>query len=339
MCEWGWGNSHLAPLFHFDNQRSPANFRGMKSSLFARRILSLVALATLALPCFAETFRVATYNVENYLDVPTETRRQTKSEESKAQVRANIKTLKPDVLAMQEMGQLSALKELQASLKADGIDLPHLEFVQGWDTNIHVCVLSKFPIIARRSHTNDSYLLGGRRFYVSRGFSEVEIQVTPDYTFTLIGAHLKSRRPVPGADEAEMRSEEAKLLRSHVDARIAADPNINLVVCGDFNDNYNSAGIKAIMGRGKNVLVDTRPAEKNGDYKPNPANPRWFPRNVAWTHYYGVEDSYSRLDYIMLNQGMAKEWVKSGTFALTLANWGVGSDHRPIVATFSTDAK
>lgn len=311
----------------------------MKTPLFARRTFTLLAATTLALPCFAESFRVVTYNVENYLDVPTESRKQIKSDEAKAQVRANIKALKPDVLAMEEMGQLSALKELQASLKAEGVDLPHLEWVQGWDTNIHLCVLSKFPITARRPHTNDSFLLGGRRFQVSRGFSEVDIQVTTNYTFTLLGAHLKSRRPIPDADEAELRLEEAKLLRSHVDARLAADPNVNLLVCGDLNDNYDTAGIKAVVGRGNKALVDTRPAERNGDNQPNPSNPRWFPRNVAWTHYYGKEDSYSRLDYILLSSGMAKEWVKEETYALTLANWGIGSDHRPIVATFSTDAK
>lgn len=301
--------------------------------------LALLAATLIALSSFGETFRVVTYNVENYLDQPTETRREAKSEAAKAQVRANIKALKPDVLAMEEMGQLSALKELQASLKAEGVDLPHLEWVQGWDTNIHVCVLSKFPIVARRPHTNDSFLLSGKRFRVSRGFSEVDIQVTPTYKFTLIGAHLKSRRPIPDADEAALRGEEAKLLREKVDARLAADPSANLLVCGDFNDDYDTAGVKAVVGIGNKKLVDTRPAEKNGDNQPNPANPRWFPRNVAWTHYYGKEDSYSRLDYILLNSGMAKEWVKEETYALTLANWGIGSDHRPIVATFSTDEK
>jgi endonuclease/exonuclease/phosphatase family metal-dependent hydrolase len=294
-------------------------------------------LASLAIgSASAESFRVVTYNVENYLDQPTETRRDVKSAASKAQVRANIKALKPDVLAMQEMGQLSALKELQASLKAEGLDLPHLEWVQGWDTNIHVCVLSKFPIVARRSHTNDTFLLSGKRFHVSRGFLEVDIQVTPKYEFTLLGAHLKSRRPIPDADEGELRVAEAKMLRAKVDALLHANPAANVIVCGDFNDNYDTAGVKAVVGTGKNKLVDTRPAEKNGDNLPNPANPRYFPRNVAWTHYYGKEDSYSRLDYILLSPGMAGEWVKEGTHVLTLANWGIGSDHRPIVATFST---
>jgi len=302
-----------------------------------RRIWWLVFFGGISLTASAVEFRIVSYNLENYLDQPTESRKAIKSEAAKAQIRTNLMALKPDVIALQEVGQLSALLELQASLKAEGLDLPHHEFVRGWDTNIHVCVLSRFPIVARRPHTNETYLLSGRRFHVSRGFAEVDIQPTNSYRFTLLVAHLKSRRPIPDADEAEMRLEEAKLLRAKVDARIAADPNVNLIVCGDLNDNFNTDGVKTVVGRGKNALVDTRPAERNGDNQPNPTNPRWSPRNVAWTHYYGVEDSYSRLDYILVSPGMAWEWVKRETYVLTLPNWGIGSDHRPIVATFDTN--
>jgi predicted extracellular nuclease len=84
----------------------------------------MIALLLPAAGAFAETFRVATYNVENYLDQPTETRHYAKSEAAKAQVRANLKALKPDVVALEEVGQLSALQELQASLKREGLDLP-----------------------------------------------------------------------------------------------------------------------------------------------------------------------------------------------------------------------
>jgi endonuclease/exonuclease/phosphatase family metal-dependent hydrolase len=90
-----------------------------------------------------------------------------------------------------------------------------------------------------------------------------------------------------------------------------------------------------LLGRGRTKLVDTRPAERNGDNAPN-TNPAWAPRNVTWTHYYGVEDNYSRIDYILLSSGMAREWVKNETQVLTIPNWGVGSDHRPLVATFET---
>src|SRR5208282_6404904 len=147
----------------------------------------------------AGTFRVATYNVENYLDQPTESRPHVKSSEAKAKIRESIEAIKPDVLALEEMGTTNALLELRASLKADGLDFPFWEHVSGWDTNIHVAVLSKLRILASHPHTNDSFLLDGRRFSVSRGFAEVDIQAATNFTFTLIAAHLKSRRPVPEA--------------------------------------------------------------------------------------------------------------------------------------------
>jgi endonuclease/exonuclease/phosphatase family metal-dependent hydrolase len=286
----------------------------------------------------AETFRIAEYNVENYLDQPSESRHSAKSAEAKAKIRESIHALKPDVISFEEMGTTNALLELRASLKSEGMDFPYWEHVSAFDTNIHVAVLSKFPITARRPRTNENFLLNGRRFSVSRGFVEVDIQVNTNYSFTLIGAHLKSKRPVPEADEADLRLQEAKLLREKVDALLAVNPKANVVVLGDFNNTKDSPSTKAIIGVGKFKLVDTRPAERNGDDAPN-SNPRFSPMNVTWTYYYGVEDTYSRIDYILLSPGMAREWVKKDTFVLALPNWGVASDHRPIVATFQAEDK
>ena len=278
------------------------------------------------------TFRIATYNVENYVDRTT-LGRQPKSEAAKAKVRESIRALDADIIALQEMGRPAALEELQAALKSEGQDFPFSERVTGYDTNVHVAVLSKFPILARRSHTNESFLLSGRRFRVSRGFAEVDIQVHSNYFLTLITAHLKSKRVVPEADEAELRLAEANLLRGKVDAILTADPERNLVVLGDFNDTKDSASTRAVIGRGKGRLVDARPSERNGDDAPSP-NPAWEPRNVTWTHYYGKEDSYSRIDYILLSPGMAREWITNESYILAIPNWGVGSDHRPVTVAF-----
>ena len=161
----------------------------------------------------AEIFRIAEYNLENYLDQPTETRRSVKSDEAKAKIRESIRMMKPDVIALEEMGTTNALLELRAALKAEGLEFPYWEHVSGVDPSIHLALLSKFPITARHPHTNENFLLDGRRFSVSRGFLEVDIQVNTNYSFTLLGAHLKSKRPVPEGDEAELRLQEAKLLR------------------------------------------------------------------------------------------------------------------------------
>jgi endonuclease/exonuclease/phosphatase family metal-dependent hydrolase len=303
----------------------------MLSRLNAR--LFLILLFFIPSLLHAEMFRIAAYNVENYLDQPTETRRSAKSDEAKAKIRESIRALKPDVISFEEMGSTNALLELRASLKAEGLDFPYWEQVNGSDTNIHVAMLSRFPITARRPHTNDTFLLDGKRFSVGRGFLEADIQVNTNYSFTLLGAHLKSKRPVPEADQADLRLEEARLLREHIDAILKTNPNANLVVLGDFNDTKDSASTKAVLGTGKLRLVDTRPAERNGDNVPS-SNPRYSPMNVTWTYYYAVEDTYSRIDYILLSPAMAREWLKGETYVLAQPNWGVGSDHRPIVAGF-----
>jgi len=284
----------------------------------------------------AGSFRVATYNLENYLDQPTVSRPHVKLAEAKAKIRESIRAANPDILALEEMGSTNALLELRAALTAEGCEFPFWEHVQSFDTNIHIAVLSKLPIIARRLHTNELFLLDGKRFQVKRGFAEVDIQAATNFVFTLIAAHLKSHLTTAEADEAEERLGEAKLLRQLIDARLAANPTAKLLILGDFNDTKNSAVLKTVIGHGKTKLFDIRPAERNGDTAPGEP-PYFTPRNVAWTYFYGRNDEYSRIDYILISSGLSKNWVKQDTYIPTVPNWGIGSDHRPIVATFSTE--
>lgn len=303
----------------------------------ARPAAAFSALLVWVSAAGAETFRVATYNAENYLDEPAQSR-PVKSLESKAKVRESIRALKPDVLALQEMGSLSAVQELRNSLKTEGLDFPYWEFVTGADTNIHIVIFSRFAFTACRPHTNDNFLLDGRRFRVRRGFAEADIRVNRNFSFTLIAAHLKSKRLVAEADQADLRLEEAKLLRETIDARLAANPRAYLVVLGDLNDTKDSPAIKVVVGRGKLKLIDTSPAERDGDTVSG-AHPGSGPRKITWTHYFAKEDLYSRIDYILLNPRMARLWRENQSYVLALADWGVGSDHRPVVAAFEIGEK
>jgi endonuclease/exonuclease/phosphatase family metal-dependent hydrolase len=280
-----------------------------------------------------QIFRVATFNIENYLDAPSGTRH-AKSPAAQAKVCQSILALNPDVIALQEMGATNALLALQGALKSAGLDLPFWEEVAGFDTNIHLAVLSRFPIVARRPHTNENFLLDGRRLPVKRGFADLDIRVNPRFTFTLIAAHLKSRLLSPLANEEEWRYEEAAALRRVIDTRLAQDPFQNLVVLGDFNDVQDSKPLSVILGRGAARLFDTRPAERNGD-DASSSDGTHQSRRVTWTDYYAKEDTYSRIDYILLGGGMQQHWRKDETYILTLPNWGLASDHRPLVAAFS----
>jgi endonuclease/exonuclease/phosphatase family metal-dependent hydrolase len=296
------------------------------------RVFWIIALLSCARLFAADVFHVVTYNLDNYILHPTDTR-PAKPPESKTKIRETLRAVHGEVLALQELGGPEALRELQSALKADGLDYPYSEMVGGADTNIFLAVLSQFPITARRPHTNDSFILYGRRFWISRGFLEVDIQVNTNYSFTLLNAHLKSRLPVPQADEAQLREQEALVLRAIATQRLEENPGLNLIVVGDFNDTKSSPTVRALLGRNRHALFDTRPAERNGDQR-SIIKPRTVPRNVTWTYYYDREDSYTRIDYILVSRGMNREVQDSETFVFASPNWGLGSDHRPVVAGF-----
>jgi endonuclease/exonuclease/phosphatase family metal-dependent hydrolase len=300
-------------------------------SLYAVRLLVCMAMFARGTSLgAASTFRVATYNIDNYFHEPTQSR-YAKSAEAKAAVRQTIHSLNPDVLVLEEIGTLDALQELRSALKTGGLDFPVWEYLTGADTNIHLAILSRFPFTARRPHTNESFLLSGRRFRVNRGFAEVDVQVNSGYSFTLIAAHLKSKRMLAMADEAEVRLEEARLLRQKIEARLRSNPEANLVVVGDLNDTKDSPPVKAVLGRGRDKLIDTRPVERRHDASGDFSDGL---ESVSWTYYYAKEDIYSRIDYILLSAGMAREWSTNETYILALPNWFTGSDHRPLLATF-----
>ena len=153
------------------------------------------------------SIRVASYNVENYILSPIQNR-PLKTKLAQAKVVESILAAKPDVLALQEVGTIKALAKLQKDLKAEGLNLPYVEHLKSFDPAIHVAYLSRYPFRKITKHDNESYLLNGRRLHVGRGFAEVQLSVR-GYDFSLINAHLKSKRKVPEADQAEMRLQEA----------------------------------------------------------------------------------------------------------------------------------
>ena len=297
------------------------------------RIIALILFQVLAVGIKgADTFTVSTFNVENYFLTKFGSRPM-KSKISKAKVVEALISIRPDVLALQEMGRRAALVDLRKRLKVKGLKYPYHEWVIGPDPAIHLAVLSRFPITVH-SHANVMYLLDRRRFQVGRGFGEVLIHVNKNYEFTLLNSHLKSKRPVPQASEAEMRLHEANALRKIIEERLKADASANILVVGDLNDTPNTEPIRNLIGRRVPRLLDLRPFERNGDHLPHPTNPEDLPRRVSWTSFYGLEDSFSRFDYILASEGMARELDRNGTHIHTMENWGVASDHRPVVAKF-----
>ena len=181
---------------------------------------------------------IATYNLEFYIDTPT-LGVAPKAEEARRLIRTGIKRMNPDVIALQEMGSTNAFQELRAALRGEGLSFPHAEYVRATDSNLHLAFLSRFPIVARRPHTSESFLYQGKRFQVARGFAEIEIQ-TGNTRVTFISAHLKSKRQIGEADQQGLREEESVRLRERIDEFFQREPGGKLVVLGDFNDDISS---------------------------------------------------------------------------------------------------
>ena len=295
---------------------------------------SIIIHALLSLSSFsAQTFTVVTYNVENYF-LADFANRKAKVEASRAKVVETIALIKPDILALQEMGRKEALQELRQRLSKRGLSYSQAFFLEGADPAIHLAVLSRFPIVRNHSKTNATYLLDGKRFQVRRGFVEIEIQVGDSYKFILFNAHLKSMRQVAFADQAEMRLGEARVLRELIEKRLNANPNENILLMGDLNDAPSRDPIKVLIGKGSTKLIDLRPSEKKDDQEKVDGRGNDKSRRVTWTHYYKTEDQFSRLDYIMASRGMVRELDSSYVYVTT--DWGMASDHRPVVARFAT---
>lgn len=279
------------------------------------------------------TLRVATYNVENYLLAPGETRR-AKPVEARTKVVQILAALDADLIALQEVGGAAALTEIQQELKKHGRVYPWSNLVHAQDTNIMIAFLCRVPVISCIHHTNDIFALEGRPYKSGRGIAQLIIQPRTNLTVVVFNAHLKSRRETPDADQAQIRLGEARILRRKIDAVLANNPNAHVIVLGDLNDTKDSPPLKTILGRGKTRLVDLRPVEQSALASATNISSL---RTETWTHFYAVQDLYSRVDYILCTPGLAARAVPDQCYVVDVPDWGLASDHRPVVATFKLD--
>jgi len=271
------------------------------------------------------------WNVRNYMLRPVKndegrTLTPAKKPESIAAVVATLRKIKPDIVGLCEMGSRRDLKDLQKRLRAAGVELPHATWVDGADKDRHLALLSRFPLANVNHQTRISFLLGGQKRPVQRGFLDCVVDVSPGVSLRVLGAHLKSRRVVPEFDQAEFRRNESLLLRKHVENILAADPRTPLLLFGDFNDTKNSAVVRGILGRprSKTALTLLPLSDRQGD---------------QWTYRWEESDEYSRVDFIMVSEAVRRMIQRRGTRIHRETRWFEASDHRPLVVTLRMASK
>lgn len=280
----------------------------------------------------AHALTVATYNVENYLVADRMVdgvfrQAYPKPEAEKQALREAIRAIAPDILAVQEMGTAPFLEELQRDLKAEGLDLPHAVVLEAADPDRHVAFLSQLPFKDVRRHVQVPVKFLGQADVVKRGVLEVTI-ATSEGDLAVFVAHLKSRRTErpDDPDGVAQRSAEAEAVRDLVLARFPDPAQAKFIVCGDWNDTRNSKPVRAMTRRGDTVVGEIlRASDSRGD---------------TWTHAYRREDTYSRIDYLLVSPALKPFVARKGT-AVIHDGPGVreASDHRPVYARLDLTAR
>jgi endonuclease/exonuclease/phosphatase family metal-dependent hydrolase len=225
----------------------------------------------------------------------------------------------PDVLSVQEMGDAATFELFRTDLRALGLDYPYAELLDRSRIEVNLAVLSRFPMGAVQHRTNEWYSIGEAKVPVARGFLDIEFQVTPQYRFRLLSAHLKSKVYSP-LGQTEMRRNEARLLNKVVREILKECPEVNLLVAGDLNDDYNSSPLREVAGRRGGTMTDLRPVDRTG---------------AAWTCFQASTDQFSRYDYFFVSDGMLPDVVQTRVVCDPLTY--EASDHRPVVAVFRAE--
>jgi len=256
--------------------------------------------------------------------------------------------LNADVLAVQEVENIAALREFNSRLDAPYRNVALLE---GNDPRfIDVGVLSRLPIGSAISHRWVPDPTDPDRFLFSRDVIAVEIlnHARTAGVFTLWVGHLKSKFVDPritdpvGVEEANQRNDEkrtrqAQAMHDIIEAHHSA--NDPFVVCGDFNDHPGSATLSPLIEGNLNirdvlhggVQVDFERPEGEG---PRISNPEDQPAGEDWTHRHSVSngpDAFERFDQLLLSQGLQAAQAEARIQRRT--HWGknnAGTDHDPL---------
>lgn len=247
--------------------------------------------------------KIATYNVENLFDLQ-KTKFRYKEYKPNGQSLWNQKNysiklkniakvivdIDADIIVLQEIGSLKALKDLKKEIKKQGLYYQYYSIANKKRTAIKVALLSKVPFIYSKD-------LKVTSTYKYRNILETKFKINNNelYIFT---NHWKSK-----AGPESMRVVSAKVLRSRIE-EIGLEKNI--IMLGDFNSDYE----EYIKFKSKRRHNDTygktginhvlRSIEKGGDNLYN----LWYNEELQDRYSYIFRGKKEALDNIIVTQSV-----------------------------------
>ena len=265
---------------------------------------------------------IATYNVANYnlTDRQIEGAFMTaypKPEREKTALRRVIRDLDVDVLALQEIGGEPFLRELQRDLRGEGLDYSHAVVLEASDETRRLAVLSRVPFTHIGRHTDLEFKYFEGREVVKRGMLEVRLETSAG-ELALFVVHFKSRLTERRDDPAATirRGREAMAARDRVLELFPNPAEAKFLVIGDFNEGPQERPVRAFQERGSLAIARLIPAADS--------------RAETWTHLYRRNDEYSRVDFLMVSEGLTGAIPGQGGQVYDGSETLKASDHRPV---------
>lgn len=287
--------------------------------------ISFILVACAATVLRAESLTLATYNVENYVAADRMTaegfrRDYPKPEAQKRALRRVLLAINADVLVLQEIGDDSYLQELRRDLVKSGLDYPHATLLVAADSDRHQALLSKRPLLAVTPHARLEFPYLGATERVKRGLLEVRI-ATSGGELSIFGVHLKSRFTDRAEDpQSDLRRlGEATAIRDAIVDRVNDPQRARFVILGDFNDDKASKPMQRLLQRGRAKFARLLPAADS--------------RGDTWTYHYRREDTYTRVDHILVSPALASAVAQARAWIADVDGVREASDHRPVVVT------
>jgi len=256
--------------------------------------------------------KIATYNVENLFDLQRsghEYKEYIPNSYSKwnkknyaiklKNISRVIKEIDADIIGLQEIESLQALKDLRYQLKRDGLYYQYYKIANYKQTTIKVAILSKIPFV----YTHE---IAVKSSYKYRNILEAKFKINNKELFVLVN-HWKSK-----AGPESMRIVSAKKVIKRV-KEIGVEKNI--ILLGDFNSHYEEyilfkrkrkhndtdgiTGINHILRTKNHTEISTKNNLKEGEFYN-----LWYDIDINKRYSYIYRGKKEALDNILISPSL-----------------------------------
>jgi len=263
--------------------------------------------------------KVANYNVENLFDLKksgyeykefipyTKSNWNNKTYNIKLKNIARvIKDINADIIGLEEIESLQALKDLRYRLKRDNLYYPYYKIANKKNTTIKVAILSKIPFV----YTREISVTSSYRY---RNILEAKFKINNQNLYIFLN-HWKAK-----SGPESMRIVSAKKLLKRIQ-QIGEDKNI--IIIGDFNSDYeeykkfkrkrklNDTGGKTGINNVLHTIYQTNKAS-NTTYKKNSFYNLWYDTKPANRYSYKYRGKKEAMDNILISQSLL---IKHGIY-------------------------